>query len=471
MKKIMVTFALATAFNCGVMAQEPAAAPAAVQFQQDAPPEIDEPEIKSTNDAMALLDQFLSDKGWNEGAVEIKGKSVVIQKGIGTIAAPPNHPSYIDSRRRAFDKAMLDAKAKMAKYLESEISTAVERSYEEGSSSHAPSPQEEVAAAMAAMPDESICGKVVRLAHAKLDNMMKKEGVDFEAEKAAGGERLKAALEKMSKLCGAESFKKTITASAVCAVSGMQAYYVVEAQEAGKQGEIGVVAMWSPALGQMADSIVTGKPVPVKSAKRPIREQLPTKNNVLLSTFGVQQMIDERGNLVLVAFAQAGAKSKSKMASNAAYSKAALQAQALIRQFAGETVSLSETSDEAEQSLDYGEDLPDYSDSSKYELFQKSAAAKMKINGISTLKNWNAVHPITGTSVYGAICSWSPAGAAQARKIKKQIESTAKDGAAGRRTVPSEGAVPAASVSKPVVAVPATSSRIGTGAEGDDDAF
>lgn len=470
MKKLVVTFAVATAFSCCVLAQDQSVAPAATPLQQDAPPEMAEPEIKSSNDAMSLLDQFLSDKGWNEGAIEIKGKNVVIQKGIGTIAAPPNHPSYIDSRRRAFDKAMLDAKAKMAKYLESEISTAVERSYEEGSSSHAPTPQEEVAAAIAAMPDDSICGKVVRLAHAKLDNMMKSEGVDFEAEKAAGGERLKAALEKMNKLCGAESFKKTITASAVCAVSGMQAYYVVEAQEAGKQGEIGVIAMWSPALGQMADSIVTGRPVPVKSAKRPIREQIPTKNNILLSTFGVQQMIDEKGNLVLVAFAQSGAKSKSKMASNAAYSQAALQAQALIRQFAGETVSMSETSDEAEQSLDYGEDLPDYSDSSKYELFQKSVAAKMKINGISTLKNWNAVHPITGTTVYGAICSWSPAGAAQARKIKQQVEATAKDGAAGRRTVPSESPAMTTAVSAPS-AVPSASSRIGTGAEGDDDAF
>lgn len=470
MRKLVVAFAVATAFSCCVLAQDQPVAPAATPLQQDAPPEIAEPEIKSSNDAMSLLDQFLSDKGWNEGAIEIKGKNVVIQKGIGTIAASPNHPSYIDSRRRAFDKAMLDAKAKMAKYLESEISIAVERSYEEGSSSHAPTPQEEVAAAIAAMPDDSICGKVVRLAHAKLDNMMKSEGVDFEAEKAAGGERLKAALEKMNKLCGAESFKKTITASAVCAVSGMQAYYVVEAQEAGKQGEIGVIAMWSPALGQMADSIVTGRPVPVKSAKRPIREQLPTKNNILLSTFGVQQMIDEKGNLVLVAFAQSGAKSKSKMASNAAYSQAALQAQALIRQFAGETVSMSETSDEAEQSLDYGEDLPDYSDSSKYELFQKSVAAKMKINGISTLKNWNAVHPISGTTVYGAICSWSPAGAAQARKIKQQVEATAKDGAAGRRTVPSESPAMTTAVSAPS-AVPSASSRIGTGAESDDDAF
>ena len=292
---------------------------AMAQTPMVAPPEPLDPAIDEGEKAITLLDNFLSDKGWSEGIVQVGKKKIIIKKGVGQIAAPPTHSSYIDSRRLAFDKAMLEAKAKMANFLEQEIAIAVERKYSDNDSSHTPTPQEEIADAMAAMPSESICGKAIRLLDAKLDNALKAEGVDFAAEKQAGGERLQAAINKAKKLCGSGSFKKTISSSATCCVSGLQAYYVIESQRSGKQGEIGVIAMWSPALSAMADSLVTGKAVPVKAAKRPIREQIPKDKNVLLSTFGVQQKIDENGQLVLVAYGQAGARSKSGMASNAAY--------------------------------------------------------------------------------------------------------------------------------------------------------
>ena len=195
---------------------------------------------------------------------------------------------------------------------------------------------------------------------------------------------------------------------------------------------------------------------------------------MLLSTFGIQQKVNEKGDYVLVSYGQSGARNDSSRSAQAAYDKAALQARAQIRQFAGETVSVSEAQDQAEETLEYDNGaLPDYNDSSSYEQYQQSVAAKMKINGIMTVKKWNATHPVSGKPVYGVIMSWSPADADFARSMKKTIEATAKDGAAGRRTVPSSPSVaPAAQrQSTQQTARPTATENIQGGAGGDDDAF
>ena len=458
MRKLMVAFAAAAA--CG-------AAFAAEESVEDAAPEaaISE-EVK---DASSLLTEYLDSKGWTEGANQNKGGVFMVQTGIGAIQAPPGHPSYNDARVRAFDKAMLDAKAKLAKSLEEEISVAVETAYVEPPK-EMNGPEQQLAKAMAEMPDDSIFGKAKMLIGKKLDNALKAEGYDPDAAKAAGQSKVDELRAKLESVSSKDSFKKSVRAGATSAISGAQAFYTIEVVK-GKRAEIGVVLIWSPKLGEMASSMVTGKPVAGVKPKTPIRTQITNDSKVLLSTFGIQQKIDENGDYVLVSFGQSGARNDSSRSAQAAYDKAALQARSQIRQFAGETVSVSEAQDQAEETLEYDNGaLPDYTDSSSYEQYQKSVAAKMKINGIMTIKKWNSVHPVSGKPVYGVIMSWSPKAAEFAREMKKTIEATAKDGAAGRRTVP---AVQAATQrqSTQSVAKPTATENVKGGAAGDDDAF
>ncbi len=419
--------------------------------------------VAEEKDVTILLSDWLSARGWTEGINSGKNGIFIVTTAAGAIQASATSPSYNDARVRAFDKAMLSAKAKLASLLESEISTAVESSYVEPASSNADDPRQQLAKAIASAPSESLLGKCNRLLHAKLDNALKKEGVDDSAIHAD----IEALRAKVASITSAESFRKSVRAESKVALSGAQAFYTVEAVK-GKQAEIGVVLIWSPKLAEMASSLVTGLPVRGTSSKAPIRDQLSTDESILLSTFGVQQKINEKGEYVLVAFGQSGARSESSRAAQAAYDKAALQARALIRQFAGETVAVSEAQEQAEQTLEFSDSaLPNYSDVSSYEQYQKSVAAKMTINGIATVRKWNARHPISGRMVYGTIMSWSPSNAALARGVKKAIESTATSGAAGVRSVPT--AIPASSA--PVVAKPTASERLQSGSAGDDDAF
>ena len=259
-------------------------------------------EVDMEEDATSKVQEFLDAKGWTEGDnAKADGSTFIVSVGYGTIAAPPSSPSYNASRPRAFAKAMLDAKSQMARYLEQTLSVAVEMSYSEQGASGDPTPQEQMAAALNAMPDDSLIGKGKRYLHAKMDNLLSKEGVDTSAQREKAQADYAAAAAKAKQLAATETFKRAIGATATTYVSGLQAFYTVEAQGKGENGEIGVVCVWSPALAETAAALTNGQvPTALRKGKKPIREQLPTDTKVLISTFGVQQKIDENGQLVVL---------------------------------------------------------------------------------------------------------------------------------------------------------------------------
>ena len=139
-----------------------------------------------------------------------------------------------------------------------------------------------------------------------------------------------------------DSFKKSTRAGATSAISGAQAFYTVEVVK-GKRAEIGVVLIWSPKLGEMASSLVTGKAVAGTKAKAPIREQITKDSKVLLSTFGIQQKVNEKGDYVLVSYGQSGARNDSSRSAQAAYDKAALQARARRKRRSNMTMERCQT--------------------------------------------------------------------------------------------------------------------------------
>ena len=178
--------------------------------------------------------------------------------------------------------------------------------------------------------------------------------------------------------------------------------------------------------------------------------------NVEDDVYTVQQKIDENGNLVLVAFGQAGAVSDSPTSANAARNKAKMQAMAAIREFAGESVAVATDALNAESVEEFENAAESYEDVSAYSQKINAVAESLKISGIATIKNWDCKHPLTGSTVYGAVCAWSPDSAARAQAMKRSMDAAA----AGVGT----GASP-----KPV-ANP-NGSLQGQGTEADEDAF
>lgn len=428
-------------------------------------PDVAAPQV-NTKGAKKIIEEYLTSKyGKSNGVMQNKNGQFIATIGVGAIQAPKGHRNYNQSRVNAFDKAMLDAKAKMAKFLEQEISVAVESAYAE-IPEQLDGPEQEMAKTIASMDDNSIVGKAKKLISKKLDNALRKEGYDPDASKDRNSARAKEIQRKIDNIMSKDEFKKVISSGAKSVISGGQALYTVEVA-VGKRSEIGVALVWSPSLASMANSLVTGKPVAGAKAKKPIIQQITKDTDKLISTFGVQQKINEKGEYVLVSYGQSTAISQSSRAQQAASDKARQNADALIRQFAGEYVAVNEAQENAEQTLEYRDgSLPDYTSLDSYKVTQATLAKKMVINGIDEIHSWDAVHPISGQTVYGVVCTWSPRQAQEARKYKKIIEETARDGAEGRRKVS-----PTNYRNSSLKQVPRAEERIGLGDAADEDAF
>ncbi len=399
-----------------------------------------------------MIDEFLNSKGWVAGENVKNGKKFFIATGTGVIQAPRSKPSsYVNSRVNAYNKAMLEAKKNMVEFLGIAIETETQKSYEEGDMTGG-------ADGSAAETDpNSIAGKLKALVHANLDKALKASGVD-PADK-------KAAAEATKKLLAQESYKKVVRSCAQAQVVGLQSICTFEGVPGSDKGEIGVVAIWSPKLQEMAESMLTGRAVSKVKAKKPIRDQIASDPGALLSTFGVQQKIDEQGDLVLVSFGQAGGVSESKMAAKGAQSKAKQNAMAAIREFAGENVAVASDMLNAESTKEFEDAAEEYQDASAFKEKINATAARMNIAGISVVKNWRFKHPITGTMVYGTVCAWAPKQAASANMMRQKMADAGK-------AKPAPAASPAAAT--PAVRKqpkPTASSYNAGGQSGDEDAF
>ena len=389
-----------------------------------------------------IVDEYLASKGMSDGENSKKdGSRYYVAVGYGAIQAPLESRSYIDSRVNAYNKAMLDAKAKMAEYLEIVIRTETEHDYSEGNWGGTETAEDN---------DLSINAKVKRLIMERLDKDLQTEGLHPDETNAEARER------NARKRLNSDFYKKVISTAAKAEITGMQVMCSFEGVPAGKKGEIGVVAIWSPKLQAMAQSISNGGKLPSGIGKKPIKEQIPTDKAVLLSTFGVQQKIDENGDLVLVAFGQAGAVTDSPQSTNAARSKAKMQAMAAIREFAGESVAVMTDAVNAENVEEFENAAEEYEDVSAFSQKIKAVAESLNISGIATIKNWDCKHPLTGRTVYGVVCSWSPKQAANAGAMKRSMDATAAGVGAANAPLP--------------IANP-NGSLQGQGADADDDAF
>ena len=422
-KRLFVIFAFL--FTTVLFAQEEPAQEANAP-EATVPTEADISTEKSVSD---LINEYLNEKGWQGGEnFKKNGEKFFIVTGVGVIQAPRNSQHYPASRVAAYNKAMLEAKSSLAEFLQISIKTETVKEYSEGTFPTPGNPAE-------AKPEDpsSTLSKIKQLVNAKLDKELRKEGID--PDKASKEQKEELAKKKLN----SESYKKLISTSTEAYVLGLQAAQCFECTPASKKGQIGVVAIWSDKLQKMAEAMKTGAQMPSGIPKKAIKDQIPRDNKVLLLTFGVQQKINERGELVLVSFGQEGAVSDSPTSANAAKRKAQMNAQAAIREFAGESVAVASDMLNAETTEEFENAAEEYKNESAMKEKIKAVAAQMKISGIAQLKPWSAKHPVTGKPIYGSICTWSPSSAASALQMKKTMDNAKnlKPGQHSERPAPS----------------------------------
>lgn len=352
------------------------------------------------------LQDYLDSKGWDRGENrKTSGSLFFVATGTGSISAPVGHPRYMASRANAFDKAFLSAKAEMVRFISESISKELKSTYQEGQPS--------------ASSEETANAGSTKTSNLLLAALSQALGEPQGAPKAA-------LPSQVDQVISSEQFKKSVRSVARSRIAGMQAFKVFES----KRREIGVIAIWSLKLKAMADAVYNGDPsqVPAEAPKKPLKAQIPQDTDVLMTTFGVMVRRDENGYPALIAFGQGVPISDRTRAQDAAYKKARLMATGELRSFLGEVVSVNDDVSQSESLKDLSDRTSEYKYDASYKEEMSSKAPSRTIKGIKTLKEWEAVHPLTGQKVMGVIVVWTPETARGAARLQSGMTAPSANG-------------------------------------------
>ena len=388
--------------------------------------------------AGSACEEWIGERGWTVGKNQKQdGTRFFVSNGSGTIQAKPGHQNYIDARQNAYEKAVLNAKATLIKYMKNAIQTELTLAVKEGTFSPTPiqttanTPEEQ------AKPDangwETAYGKTMRLLHAELDTQLDSRGVDPNPEPT---EEEKIAAEQAARvILNSEEFRQLITSTSKAQLKGVRRMFVNETVVPNERGSICVVTLGSPKTMAMADAIMTGNPniAPTGYFGKPLSEQIPDRKSQigireLLTSYGVQMSRDEAGEFHLIAYAQAGVRSKTKLSQSNARKQATLRAQSALASFAGEHAAVTARSENSESAKEFTDAMGeiDYESNRAMEEVIESATPLINLSGGRVRSSWGAYHPITKQMIVGVIYQWSAGSAAAAKELQGDINSTAK---------------------------------------------
>jgi hypothetical protein len=250
-------------------------------------------------------------------------------------------------------------------------------------------------------------------------------------------------------------FEKALTISGMeksfGSLTGMITRFTVEARDEAGMSQIGVVALVSPKLKNLAQSILTlrGQFLPEPSKAQDFKAVAVDKA-ALVDWFGVRWMYDKKGLPVIVSFAQWGAERiGSKDAAMIAELEETAMRQAEIR--AGQQIAeFLSASGETDSNADYKKRLqevaermadgyvaqkdPTKSIEAPLRDSMKRRARVDNLSGLMTLTTWKKPHPeVPQQTIYGAVRYWSAAGDAAIRQQRDRAVDQAP-GVAGAAT-------------------------------------
>jgi len=389
-------------------------APTVELEQMPIPPDLPNT-ISGTRGARDMIQDYLNARGDIQmGPFKTPdGRTAVTFQAVGPIDAPVGSPGFGQARWTAFQKAMLDVKAECAKFQAASIQSEVEAIYSKPDAQRAEAEAErlrseglekegaiKVAQAMHAditAQSESATLNTASLYTQKI--VTNKLEADLRSKGIDPNQPVEQA--KISAVLNNAKFSQAINVQAVAKCSGIQALVTVENTPGGRKGEIGVLAIWTEKLHAIAEAFGTGnwKMLPQGEPGLKIVDHLPKSNSAFLATFGTQLVRDEKGQYVLLAFAQASPDSESSREIDFAFRRADVLASGLIRQFIGEQIAMSEDLLSADESTEYKDTSELYSNKSAFESKIKAVAQKQKVAGMTTVARKETRHPAANTPV------------------------------------------------------------------------
>lgn len=282
------------------------------------------------------------EEGFNDPEENDKS-TVYVAIGTGYSSMPNSSQQIHSARQNAYSKAMLNAKAEFVKALGSQITVSMQNSNTLNTMPDVDPTaivDEAVKNTTGAIADMSEFEKIKKLINLKLNEQLKKNGYDENAEVEKKKEIIK-------KVLNSDVFESSMQQSAQAFLSGFQTWKTFEKGNPGDRNEITVVGIWSDKLAELASHIKNYNPqtFPIKEGKtKSLKEQLPLDNpDVLRRTFGARMYYNEKGEMSIVAFGhQAPQKEGDERLFSNACKIARNQAAAQLTLFVNESVYFSD---------------------------------------------------------------------------------------------------------------------------------
>ena len=397
---------------------------AKVEMEQKPLPDLPK-SISGTETVYQRMQDFLRTQQLRQGENEDAGRSVLVWLGRGAISVPPSDKNFVLARNIAFQKAMLDVKQKCAEFMETRVSSEMVQDMSspgaERAAADAKRLQREGLAQEGAIQVAKALNSDVKARNAPailqtaglygekiLENKMKEELVKkgIDPDKPVDQQQVKAVL-------NTSSFKNKTRATARARCTGIKVMASFEQNPENGQGQIGVVAVWTRKLHEIADAVITGNYtlIPRGEPGVAITKHIPQNERTLVSTYGTQMVRNEKGDYVLLAFAQAQPQSKSQQSKDLAYKMARLQAQGMIRSFLGEAISSTNDMMQREESTEFEDESNEVKFESANSNKVQAVAEKLPIKGMQEAHQWETLHPANNGPVVGVVMEWKASSA------------------------------------------------------------
>lgn len=417
MKKKLMMFVggLCLAFTASLSAQEAAAQPEGIVPPGDAITVTEEDSVKNMLESIKTEAGLDGDKYFT---------SIQSQK----IGMDASNPKYVLAIQEAYRAAWEAAITEIVEGIQNDLAQTVENGMLSDTNG---------------IKKGDLDPKVAELINAELKKQLAEKKVDMNDPAA-----VKAALPKIAE---SQSTKSAIAMSSKLYIAGIIAYKTII-----KNGEVGVLAYYSPAMKKLADCLVTKRPFQKLPPGERVAMQLKKiKNNDLVCTLGTRLYVDEKGDPCIVSFAIERIVGNSSIASKSAD----MNARGFIADFVGTAVAVASEKESARDIATLQDSMGNTTDvasvSSQMKSLAKRGTAKMTFQGVKAGLN-KELKLASGQKVIVRACVWSPtitALAGEAVKGSQESQALREQSANGTQAVPA--AAPAAPAAKPAPA-PAT---------------
>ena len=364
--------------------------------------------------AMRVVDEMMQDwKAADPTVRSLRQRNISVIEGLAEIGVHVDHGDWGKARSLAYTRAYLDAMGAFVRLTNEEITTETVRDLLQDETSIAFEADEDAATYL-----ERIEEKEALLAEMKLDQELKEAGMSD--EELAG----LSVREKIPRY--RDSLAREVTSRAFGRASGLVPIKTFEAVDCDGNSSVGVVAVFSTRMREMAQRIQDGdaiRPDPDRGGVS-LRDRIgELSDEDLVEQFGVRRWWDEDGYPVIVAFGQWGWSSKALTAAQRdrryrfARNQAALQARSYLAEFVTVNAQFTSSSfvgaaieEAVEVDADRFHEYVAGTNIADRLVEEARTRSTVQLTGLDILRTWSARHPVAEhQELTGAVAYWSPA--------------------------------------------------------------